>query len=73
VVSEHFNVALPSGEAASFGGLLAELAGRIPVAGERFAIGALEVEVLQASPTRVERLLVRREGTPIILLERPAS
>jgi CBS domain containing-hemolysin-like protein len=69
-VAEHFNVALPTGEVASFGGLLAELAGRIPVAGERFSFATLEVEVLQASPTRVERLLVRREGTPVTPLER---
>ena len=69
-VSEHFHVTLPVGEAATFGGLLAELAGRIPKAGERFVCAGLEVEVLLASPTRVERLLVRRAGTPITMLER---
>lgn len=72
-VSEHFQVLLPRGEAASFGGLLAELAGRIPLAGERFQLAGLEVEVLQASPTRLERLLVRRAGTPITPLERPSA
>ena len=72
VVSEHFHVTLPVGEAATFGGLMAELAGRIPKAGERFACAGLEVEVLLASPTRVERLLVRRAGTPLIKLERRA-
>ena len=72
VVAEHFHVTLPGGEAATFGGLLAELAGRIPVAGERFICAGLEVEVLHASPTRVERLLVRRAGTPITTLERTA-
>ena len=72
VVSEHFHVTLPAGEAATFGGLMAELAGRIPKAGERFACAGLEVEVLLASPTRAERLLVRRAGTPIITLERQA-
>lgn len=70
VVSEHFHVTLPAGEAATFGGLLAELAGRIPTAGERFACAGLEVEVLHATPTRVERLLVRRAGTPVTTLER---
>ncbi len=70
VVTDHFDAVLPSSDAASFGGLLAELAGRIPIAGERFSLGALEIEVLQASPTRVERLLVRRAGQPVKPLER---
>ena len=63
VVAEHFGVDLPATTAASFGGLLAELAGRIPHAGERFTLRGLEVDVVQASPTRVERALVRR-GSP---------
>jgi CBS domain containing-hemolysin-like protein len=62
-VAEHFGVDLPVTTAASFGGLLAELAGRIPHAGERFTLRGLEVDVVQASPTRVERVLVRR-GSP---------
>ena len=39
--------------------LVAELAGRIPHAGERFRLDGLEIDVLAASPARVERLLVR--------------
>lgn len=62
-VAEHFGVDLPVTAAASFGGLLAELAGRIPHAGERFTLRGLEVDVVQASPTRIERVLVRR-GSP---------
>ena len=38
---------------------MAELAGRIPNAGERFTLAGLEFDVLQASPTRIERLLIR--------------
>ena len=72
VVVDHFGVALPHGEAATFAGLLAELAGRIPAAGERFTIGRLEVDELQASPTRIERLLVRHAGAvPLPLDRRP--
>ena len=72
VVVDHFGIALPHGEAATFAGLLAELAGRIPAAGERFTIGRLEVDVLQASPTRIERLLVRHAGAvPLPLDRRP--
>ncbi len=69
-VAEHFGSPLPVGEAASFGGLLAELAGRIPVAGDRFVLAGLEVDILQASPTRTERLLVRRSGGHPVQLER---
>ncbi len=59
-VAEHFGVVLPRSDAASFGGLIAELAGRIPRTGEQFTLATLEIEVLHASPTRIERLLVRR-------------
>lgn len=57
-VEERFGVKLP-GNATSLGGLLLQLSGRIPTAGERFLIGELEFDVLQATPARVERLLIR--------------
>ncbi len=68
-VAEHFGVALPRGDAASFAGLVAEIAGRIPAAGERFAMRGLEIDILQASPTRVDRILVRRGGGAVISLD----
>jgi len=58
-VSERFGVTLPAGQASTIGGLVAELAGRIPNAGERFTLLGLEFDVVQASPTRIERLLIR--------------
>ncbi len=58
-VSERFGVTLPAGQASTIGGLVAELAGRIPSAGERFTLLGLEFDVVQASPTRIERLLIR--------------
>ncbi len=58
-VEERFGVTLPAGRSTTLGGLLAEWAGRIPNAGERFLVRGLELDVLQASPTRVERLLIR--------------
>lgn len=70
LVEEHFGVMLPGAEAASFGGLLGELVGRIPAVGDRFTVAGLEVDVLQASPTRVDRLLVRRAGIRRIALDR---
>ncbi|MEP6589610.1 MAG: CBS domain-containing protein [Gemmatimonadota bacterium] len=67
-VAQHFEVTLPARGAASFGGLLAELVGRIPVTGERFMLAGLEIDVVQASPTHVDRLLVRRGvGVPVDL------
>ncbi len=68
VVAAHFSVELPGATAVSFAGLVAELAGRIPIAGERFTLRGLEVDIVQASPTRVERMLVRRAG-PVIPLD----
>jgi CBS domain containing-hemolysin-like protein len=58
-VGEHFGVTLPTGQATTIAGLVAELAGRIPNAGERFTLLGLEFDVVQASPTRIERLLIR--------------
>jgi len=72
-VEEHFEVTLPPSRSATIGGLLAELAGRIPNPGERFLVGDLELDVLQASPTRVDRILVRPvPPPPVRLQERPA-
>jgi CBS domain containing-hemolysin-like protein len=67
-LEEQFGVALPSSRSTTVGGLLVELAGRIPNSGERFTLGKLEFDVVQASPTRVERLLIRPDPTPAITL-----
>jgi putative hemolysin len=58
-IAERFDATLPDGSATSLAGLIVELAGRIPAAGERFVVGGLEVDVLHASPARIERMLVR--------------
>jgi magnesium and cobalt transporter len=57
-VEERFAVTLP-GRSSTVGGLLVELLGRIPAAGERFLVGGLEFDVLQATPSRVDRLIIR--------------
>jgi putative hemolysin len=67
-IEERFGVSLPRGRSTTMGGLLVEWAGRIPNAGERFAIRGLEFDVLEASPTRIERLLIRSGGTPTVTL-----
>ena len=58
-IAERFDAELPEGEATTLAGLVTELAGRIPAAGERFLVGGLEVDVLHATPARIERMLVR--------------
>jgi CBS domain containing-hemolysin-like protein len=58
-IEERFGVTLPPGRSSTVAGLLAEWAGRIPNAGERFLVRGLEFDVVQASPTRIERLLIR--------------
>jgi putative hemolysin len=56
------------GAAQSVGGLLIQALGRIPLAGERFVIGGWEFDVLAASATRVERVVVRRTTVrPVVL------
>ncbi len=62
-----FEVTLPA-RAETVGGLLARAAGRIPQAGERFVLGDLEFDVLEATPVRVERVVVRRGAPPPVHL-----
>ncbi len=66
-IAARFQVSFPS-KAETVGGLLARSAGRIPLAGERFVVGALEFDVLAATPTRVDRVVVRRSPVPILHL-----
>ncbi|MEO8225994.1 MAG: hemolysin family protein [Gemmatimonadota bacterium] len=64
-IEEQFAVELPRRGATTLAGLIAELAGRIPAAGERFTLAGLEVDVIDATPMRAERFLVRRPaGAP---------
>ncbi len=67
-IQDRFGVLLPSGRATTIGGLLVEWAGRIPAPGERFVVRGLEFDVIQASPTRIERLLIRSSPTPAVPL-----
>ncbi len=50
-------------------GILVRALGRIPVVGERFVLGSLELTVVRATATRVQRLLAQREdaGAPLAL------
>ncbi len=66
-IAARFRVELPE-DLETVGGLLARAAGRIPQTGERYALGGLEFDVVEATPTRLERVLVRRGPVPIIPL-----
>jgi putative hemolysin len=59
-VATRFDVALPAERAQTLGGAVVRLLGRIPVVGERFTMGGLELTVVEATPARPERLLVQR-------------
>jgi CBS domain containing-hemolysin-like protein len=58
-VEARSGLTLPAGQSGTVGGRLAELIGRIPVTGERHVIAGIEFDVLQASPTRAERIVIR--------------
>lgn len=58
-IADRFGVALPGGRE-TLGGALATALGRIPRAGERIVLGGLEFDVIRATATRVERVVVRR-------------
>lgn len=71
-IESRFGVELPPGQSTTIGGRLVELAGRFPSSGERFLIRGLEVDVLEATPSRVERVLLRRGSPRSTVLDRIA-
>jgi CBS domain containing-hemolysin-like protein len=72
-IEESFGRKLPTARNSTLSGLLAELAGRIPVPGERFLIRDLQFEVIQASQTRVDRVLIRLAPPPVVVLAPPIA
>jgi len=53
-------------------GLIVRALGRIPVVGERFVLGSLELTVVRATATRIQRLIAQRADTaPPITLKAP--
>jgi CBS domain containing-hemolysin-like protein len=67
-IEERFGVALPTGRSSTVAGLIVEWAGRIPNPGERFLVRGLELDIIEASPTRIERLIIRAGGVPAVAL-----
>ncbi len=70
LIEARFGVRLPEGQSQSVGGRLAELLGRFPSVGERLRAAGLEFDVLAATATRLERLMVRRIGPDPVVVDR---
>jgi CBS domain containing-hemolysin-like protein len=59
-LKDHFGIAIEApARIATVGGYLAWTAGRIPQPGERLIAGSLEFDVLEATPARLVKLVVR--------------
>jgi CBS domain containing-hemolysin-like protein len=67
-IEERFGVALPEGQSTTVAGRIVEWAGRIPNPGERFLVRGLELDIIEASPTRIERIIIRAADAPAIAL-----
>jgi CBS domain containing-hemolysin-like protein len=64
-LSDHFDIPVDApAQIETVGGYLAWAAGRIPQAGERIVAGALEFDVLEATPARLVKLVVRAVLAP---------
>ena len=59
-LEEAFDLSFSGPGVQTVGGLLVQALGRIPRAGERFLLRGVEFDILAATSTRVERVLVRR-------------
>lgn len=73
-VASRFDVLLPEwvDESQPVAGLVVRAIGRIPVVGERFELGALELTVVRATPTRIQRLLAQRADAALaVALKEP--
>lgn len=67
---EVFGVAVRGRDVQTVGGLLVQALGRIPRAGERLQLRGLEFDVIGATSTRVERVLIRQGPVRSISLDR---
>lgn len=70
-LEEMLGVTLEPRGAQTVGGLLVQALGRIPRSGERLALQGLEFDVLAATATRVERVVVRPSPVRTVLLDQP--
>jgi len=69
-LQEVFGVAIRGRDAQTVGGLLVQALGRIPRPGERLKLRGLEFDIVAATSTRVERVLVRQGPVRAVTLDR---
>jgi CBS domain containing-hemolysin-like protein len=69
-LQEAFGITVDGRDAQTVGGLLVHTLGRIPHPGERFVIRGLEFDILAATSTRVERVVVRPGAVRPVTLDR---
>lgn len=69
-LQEAFGISVDARDAQTVGGLLVHALGRIPHAGERFLLAGLEFDILAATSTRVERVVVRPGPIRAVPLDR---
>ncbi len=65
-LEKYMEVELPEGKYESVGGLIISILGRVPRPGEKVTCGEVEMEVLEATEKKIEKVLIRRvdmEGT----------
>ena len=72
-LTEAFAIPIGARGVQTVGGLLVAALGRIPRVGERFLLRGLEFDVLAATSTRVDRVLVRTGPVRTITLDRAGS
>jgi CBS domain containing-hemolysin-like protein len=70
---DRFGIVIPDAGATTIAGVLVEKLGRIPISGERFSFAGIEVDVLDATPTRISRMLIRQLTTQTIELDRESE
>jgi len=70
-LAEELGVPVLARDVRTVGGLLILALGRIPRPGERFLLRGLEFDILAATATKVERVLVRRAPVRTVALDRP--
>ncbi len=67
-LNDHFGIQLEApARVATAGGYLTWATGRIPRAGERVVLGGLEFDVLEATPIKLLRLVIRA-APPVVEL-----
>lgn len=69
-LEESFGIPVGARGVQTVGGLLVAALGRIPKVGERFQLRGLEFDILAASSTRVDRVIVRAGPVRVVLLDR---